>query len=98
MTWRERLCSLLCATAATGCPIGGGFCGNANPDPCICGRDDTPAKQAECTDKKACEQSGGVWSDPYLEYATPGGVDASPPKCEMRDAGVPDAFVPHDAP
>jgi hypothetical protein len=66
MDWRTRLASLALAggaLASTGCP--GAFCGNANPDPCICGRaDDNPKQKAECDEKTACEANGGVW-DPY---------------------------------
>jgi hypothetical protein len=102
MSWRDRLRSLVCAggVAASGCqlidPGHPPSCGNANPDPCICGRDNTPAKHAECLDKTACENGSGVWSDPYLLYAA-GEVDGGAPTCQMRDAGVPpDAFVPRD--
>jgi len=38
-------------------------CGNANPDPCICGRPDgDPTVAAECAAKLACEADGGTYT------------------------------------
>lgn len=54
-------------------------CGNANPDPCICGRPDTSAvAAANCTQKRACESAGGVWSyfQPSCSINVDAGVDA----------------------
>ncbi|MEA2700538.1 MAG: hypothetical protein QOI66_4809 [Myxococcales bacterium] len=69
MNWRQRLRDLLLAGGtvasvgygATGClPI---FpCGNANNDPCICGRPDQSAQlKAECDEKTQCVEKGGQW-------------------------------------
>ena len=38
-------------------------CGNANPDPCICGRPDASASNAAlCDQKMTCQKIGGVWT------------------------------------
>jgi hypothetical protein len=101
MTWERRLRELLLAggTLATlGCTssAGGGSggpnipCGNANADPCICGRPEASAEQADLCDKKtSCEAAGGVF-DPStcLNCASDGGVLA--PHCTF-DGGAPDA-------
>jgi hypothetical protein len=37
-------------------------CGNASPDPCICGRPEaSAAAYAECQADRACVAAGGVW-------------------------------------
>ncbi|HVT06117.1 MAG TPA: hypothetical protein VHO67_01600 [Polyangia bacterium] len=61
-------------TGGAGFPIP---CGNANPDPCICGRPDASATDAAlCAKKTMCVSSGGEWS-------------YSPPGCSIDlDAGV----------
>ncbi len=75
MSWRRRLFEVACAggalAALPGCPISG-FCGNANPDPCICDRH--PASDPQCVAEKKCEDNGGMWdfSDP-LPAADAGG-------------------------
>jgi hypothetical protein len=102
MGWQDRLTSLVCAggalvAAATGCTP----CGNANPDPCICGRiDDTEFAKQRCEAKKACEANGGHW-DPYVttdagracEYPTSDGgtADSMTDASEALDAVVTDA-------
>ena len=66
--------------------IGGG-CGNANPDPCICGRPDASEVSAmQCDQKIACEADGGMWN-PYMN-SVDGAV--TPPHCEpiVPDGGV----------
>jgi hypothetical protein len=88
MAWRERLRELALAGGALA--IGGcssGFpCGNANPDPCICGRPDSdPVAKMQCEQKRACVADGGTW-DPYTASDGPGGP-LSPPHCV---AGVAD--------
>jgi hypothetical protein len=41
-------------------PVGGGpGCGNANPDPCICGR--SPDTSPQCVAEKTCKDHGGSW-------------------------------------
>jgi hypothetical protein len=62
MTWQRRLIELACAGGAlTGCfythdPIP---CGNANPDPCICGR--SPPGSEQCIAEQSCRDNGGEW-------------------------------------
>jgi hypothetical protein len=64
MSWKNRLRDLLLAggvLALGGCNLNS-MCGNANPDPCICGRPESdPAAKAACSAKRACESDGGVW-------------------------------------
>jgi len=66
-------------------------CGNANPDPCICGRpESSPQAKMLCDDKMACEAAGGVWEpfvvvDPAVDAGV-GGPYCHPP----QDAGLPD--------
>ena len=60
-------------------------CGNANPDPCICGRPDASADSAtQCDQKIVCEADGGKW-DPYMTVID--GVLISP-HCNPPDGGV----------
>jgi hypothetical protein len=50
-------------------------CGNANPDPCICGRPDASASSAAlCEQKMTCEAGGGVWT--YFSNKCTTNVDA----------------------
>jgi hypothetical protein len=59
-------------------------CGNASPDPCICGRPDAdPMLAAQCQAKTACEAAGGSWVSSYDPDA---GVQ-QPLHCELPDAG-----------
>jgi hypothetical protein len=84
VSWRRRLAELLAAGGAlAGCS--GTPCGNANPDPCICGR--MPESTAQCTAENSCRGDGGVWnvfSDASSDAGTVRGV------CYIPDAG------PHD--
>jgi hypothetical protein len=64
--------------------LGGIPCGNANPDPCICGRPAAdPYVKIECDVKKACEADGGTYTTFYADGAIhpqceiDGGADAS---------------------
>lgn len=72
-------------------------CGNANPDPCICGRPDADPQQAAlCEEETSCEAAGGVF-DPdtcgncgddggvTLPHCTPGG-DPGPADASRADA------------
>ena len=103
MTWQRRLIELVCAggalTAIPACGIPGGVpCGNANPDPCICGR--MPADSPTCKAEAACEHEGGYF-DPF--DPAPAGVDAGAGvqgHCVLPgdDAGVPDARLPDAGP
>ncbi len=66
-------------------------CGNANPDPCICGRPEAdPQAKILCDQKMACETEGGMWgpfSEPVVIDAGAGG-----PYCHFpEDGGVSDA-------
>src|SRR5689334_14948677 len=39
-------------------------CGNANPDPCICGRPDgDPVWASQCAEKMSCEKKGGTYTN-----------------------------------
>jgi hypothetical protein len=97
MTWERRILEFLLAggTLAAACTssdgtgsTGGVPCGNANPDPCICGRPDSSAEYAtQCNEKKACEAQGGQF-DPTTFLDSDGGVE--PPHC-ILDAGSGDA-------
>lgn len=54
------------AGSGGGTPGTGGLgfpCGNASPDPCICGRPDASSSAAEaCAAVTACREAGGTWS------------------------------------
>ncbi len=54
-------------------------CGNANPDPCICGRPDADATAAaKCALKTACLAAGGDWEPfvaPFCSVDLDAGVD-----------------------
>ena len=99
MAWRNRLRDLILAggaLAVAGCssslPGGGGMagslaspCGNANPDPCICGRPDANATAAtQCDQKLSCEADGGTWI-PWYSSVDGAQVD---PHCDAQDGGV----------
>ena len=52
-------------------------CGNANPDPCICGRpEEDPQDKAACDSQMACKAQGGTWSGP---------TGAEPASCFVPD-------------
>jgi hypothetical protein len=85
VNWQARIRQLLLAggsisfVGSLGCQQGPP-CGNANSDPCICGR-----PQTLCDEKKSCEGSGGTWIDDEQHcLMTDAGVPDAPP----RDAGV----------
>lgn len=99
MGWRNRLRDLIVAGGALaigGCssplPGGGGMggslalpCGNANPDPCICGRPDANAIAAmQCDQKRSCEADGGTWTP---SYSIVDGAQIEP-HCDTPDGGV----------
>jgi hypothetical protein len=66
--------------------MGGIPCGNANPDPCICGRQESdPAVKTQCDQERACQADGGTWN-PYTEETSSGTV-ISAPHCEYPDGG-----------
>src|SRR5215471_12466464 len=85
MDWKRRLRELIVAGGALGLGActpstvaqdGGGPpgipCGNANPDPCICGRPEAdPDAAIACDQEKACQASGGTWI-----------IYLNPPHCE----------------
>ena len=100
MSWQRRLAELVCAGGAlasqAGClPVGGGGCGNANPDPCVCNR--TPADSPQCVAETTCRDNGGAWD--FDTARPPTGIWG---RClgYPRDAGpdaAPDAPHPPDA-
>jgi hypothetical protein len=94
MGWKDRLDDLLLAgglltmlhCGTSGPPVP---CGNANPDPCICGRpEQSPQYKAQCDALKACEASGGHWNGPSL--TDPDG-DVVGGGCAHAGGGTPDA-------
>lgn len=101
MNWQGRLRDLVLAggaVAATACsssssaPADNVPCGNANPDPCICGRPDADAQQAAlCKEETSCQAAGGVFDPSTCSNCAPdGGV--VPPHCTMPgDGGTVDA-------
>jgi hypothetical protein len=100
VSWRDRIRQITLAggalsLASCGDPLGlsGVPCGNANPDPCICGRPESSAEsKAQCDAKHACQAAGGVW-DPYYVNDQNG---TTPPHCEF-DGGAADAAPTSDA-
>lgn len=70
------------AALTVACPLGVP-CGNANPDPCICGRPDSdPSARAACDVEKSCQAKG-------LEF----NFDWSTPACLSPDMSI----APDDA-
>jgi hypothetical protein len=60
--------------------IGQPGCGNANADPCICGRPEASVAAAmACAEEMACQARGGTW---VLGLAGPS------PACELPDGAV----------
>jgi hypothetical protein len=100
MSWQRRLQEIALAGGAItlgSCSIlgdDGGFhapCGNANPDPCICGRPERdPGAKILCDQKMACEAQGGTWTPFPAPAVTDAGTGAT--NCQLpQDGGVPDA-------
>jgi len=95
MSWQNRLRQMLLAGGVLvgGCGggdlqggtggVGGGIgipCGNANPDPCICGRPDANADAAAaCQESIDCRAAGGSWIAYFVQDADGGTI---PPHCE----------------
>jgi len=100
VSWRERIRQITLAggalsLASCGDPLGlnGVPCGNANPDPCICGQPENSAEaKAQCNAKLAYQTAGGAWY-PYSMIDSSGTV---PPHCEF-DGGAADAAPTSDA-
>ena len=103
MTWQRRVRDILLAggtVSAVACasssnsdgPSGGPPCGNANPDPCICGRpEQSPQAAALCDQQKACVAAGGIFdATTCVNCAPDGGVLG--PHCDrpITDAGSDD--------
>ncbi len=60
-------------------------CGNANYDPCLCGRPEASATYAaECEQEKACQAQGGLWST----------KDLTSTSCTLPDGAVVDTPLP----
>jgi hypothetical protein len=98
MDWKRRARELILAGGAFGlgaCTSGAGGtvggppgipCGNANPDPCICGRPDAdPMLAMQCDAERACQADGGSWFA-FYEYDQHNVLVASP-HCEGPDGG-----------
>jgi hypothetical protein len=63
----------------SGVVVSGGGCGNANYDPCICGRPEASAISAvECQQETACQAQGGLWGVNSLTSSA----------CTLPDGGV----------
>jgi hypothetical protein len=70
----------------------GGGCGNASPDPCICGRPEASADAAaECQAEIACQAEGGSWQ--AYRTVTPDGAVVSPHCILPHDAASGDGAV-----
>ncbi len=85
MGWQARLQQMVLAggVLATACDgLGSSIpCGNASPDPCICDRPSSSSAAAEaCSEKRTCENSGGLWRPGIGEWGAGG-------TCE-RDSGT----------
>ena len=97
MGWHRRFLELLCAggalTPLTACPQQMNWCGNANPDPCICGR--TPADSPQCKAESACSDGGGTWE--FFEGSPNPPIEGYCVAMKMDAAIGPDASVEHDA-
>jgi hypothetical protein len=75
-------------------PLVGGGCGNASPDPCICGRPDANADAAAACDAQlACQAAGGTYI-PY--YASDSAGVTTPPHCVFDGGAGPDAAPTSD--
>jgi len=80
MSWRQRLIELAVAGGTLvpqpGCVpgTGGPGCGNANPDPCICGKTPDPAHDPQCIAERTCTDNGGYWDFYSNAPATDAGV------------------------
>jgi hypothetical protein len=107
MSWQERLRQMILAGGmlAAGCsssdgnnvpPVVGGGCGNANPDPCICGRPESSDYYANlCADERSCQAAGGVWT--YVGFNVPGTCRADGGADPRVDAGAsPDGHLDGD--
>jgi hypothetical protein len=93
MSWQNRLRQMVLAggvlvggcgdgklESADAAPFIGGGCGNANPDPCICGRPEASAvSAASCQAQMDCVASGGS----YVPYTVTDSTGTHPPHCEM---------------
>ncbi len=104
MSWQQRLMELACAGGALvtqpGCPVLA--CGNANPDPCICGRTPDPTHSPQCIAEKTCADNGGTWEFFGPSPVTDAGVALEGhcvgyPLDAGLDARLPDSSVIGDA-
>ena len=65
------------ALLSSGCPS---FCGNANSDPCICGRPkENAVDKAACDVKMACEAKDMGWNQNFSAPACEGPDDMTVP-------------------
>jgi hypothetical protein len=84
MTWHRRFVELVCAGGTlAGCLQHRGIpCGNADPDPCICGR--SPPDTPRCRAEQQCDDSGGFWQIDLVQAGSAGIAG----ECVLPDAGV----------
>jgi hypothetical protein len=96
VSWRDRILQMALAggafslSACNGAPSNppGIPCGNANPDPCICGRPQSdPAAKAACDAKRACEADGGVWIGFGADCEFGGGTSDAAPMSDASSDG-----------
>jgi hypothetical protein len=98
MSWNQRLRELLfvgSTLAIPGCSSSGGAppsgfpCGEANADPCICGRPDAdPREAALCAEENACQADGGVFVAENL-FSGPDGALFPGPACILPSDAAP---------
>ena len=91
MNWQRRLVELVCAGGAlAACTHRGIPCGNADPDPCICGR--SPPDTPQCRAESQCEDDGGYWQIDLVQAGS-AGIEG---ECVIPGSPL-DASVPVDA-
>jgi hypothetical protein len=93
MTWQRRLIELSVAGGTlTGCFVHDPIpCGNANPDPCICGRTADPEHSPQCIAEDACRADGHDWEFSLPNATGTGGAELDG-HCDsiLPDAGTHD--------
>jgi hypothetical protein len=102
MSWQRRLLELISAggaLAACDSPHHVNFCGNVQPDPCICDR--MPADSVQCVEEADCRANGGEWEFTPTDgsHAPDAATDVWGHCIPAHDASVLDAAMdaPEDA-